>query len=185
MAILSDTKIRRAMRRGKIIIEPFFDECLGSNSYDVHLNDVLGVYLRKVIDSKSDNKVRYFNIPKSGFELDPEEFYLASTLEYTETYSFVPFLEGKSSTGRLGISIHETAGKGDVGFKGHWTLEMRAGKRVVIYPGMPIGQLMYHEVRGTVKNPYDQKANAKYSEQEALPVGSRMYRNFGKDPLWK
>ena len=46
------------------------------------------------------------------------------TEEYTETHAHVPFLEGKSSTGRLGIDIHATAGKGDVGFCGNWTLEI-------------------------------------------------------------
>ena len=53
-----------------------------------------------------------------------DQFYLGVTEEYTETHKHVPFLEGKSSIGRLGIDIHATAGKGDVGFCNTWTLEI-------------------------------------------------------------
>ena len=74
-----------------------------------------------------------------------------STLEYTETRRFVPFLEGKSSVGRLGIDIHATAGKGDVGFCNHWTLEISVSQPVRVYAGMPIGQLIYFLVEGEVE----------------------------------
>ena len=183
--ILSDTKILEEIKRGNIVITPFDKSCLGSNSYDLHLGNLLGKYKDRTIDAKKDNELEYMEISRKGFEITPNDFYLASTFEYTETHGFVPFLDGKSSTGRLGLSIHETAGKGDAGFKGYWTLEMRAGHPVRIYPGMPIAQIFYHTLEGGVEIPYNEKVGAKYSGQENRPVGSRMYKNFGKDPFWK
>jgi dCTP deaminase len=109
--------------------------------------------------------------------LTPDNFYLGVTMEYTETYKHVPFLEGKSSVGRLGIDIHATAGKGDVGFCNFWTLEISVKKPVRVYPGMPIGQLIYFEISGELLVPYNEKPNAKYNEVKPLPVESMMWKN--------
>lgn len=130
------------------------------------------------LDAMKDNALYHFKIPDNGYTLYPGELYLGSTLEYTETHAHVPFLEGRSSTGRLGISIHATAGKGDVGFCGHWTLEITVAQPVRVYPGMRIGQLIYFPVMGEVLNPYNKKEGANYSQQGALPVGSAMYKSF-------
>jgi dCTP deaminase len=100
------------------------------------------------------------------------------TEEYTETHKHVPFLEGKSSIGRLGIDIHATAGKGDVGFCNTWTLEISVKQPVRVYAGMPIGQLIYFEVAGEILTPYNTKKNAKYNGQTSLPVESMMWKNF-------
>ncbi len=93
-------------------------------------------------------KIDEFEIPEEGFVLEPNTLYLGVTAEYTESHAHVPFLEGKSSTGRLGIDIHATAGKGDVGFCNAWTLEISCIQPVRIYAGMPIGQLIYFAVEG-------------------------------------
>jgi dCTP deaminase len=77
----------------------------------------------------------------------------------------------------LGIDIHATAGIGDVGFKGYWTLELSVTKPVRVYAGMPIGQIIYYQVKGEVINKYDTKGDAKYSQQEHLPVESMMWKN--------
>lgn len=176
--ILSDSKILQEMSAGAIKIEPFNVDCLGSNSYDVHLGEWLAVYENHVLDAKKHNEIIRFKIPKEGYMLLPQAFYLGVTQEYTETHKHVPFLEGKSSTGRLGIDIHATAGKGDVGFCGHWTLEISVKQPVTVYPGMPIGQLIYFPVDGDVMRPYNQKKDAKYSQQGGYPVESKMYKNF-------
>lgn len=99
------------------------------------------------------------------------------TLEYTETLAHVPFLEGKSSVGRLGIDIHATAGKGDVGFCNHWTLEISVKKPVRVYYGMPVGQLIYFETKGDVLTPYSQKISAKYNHVQKIPMESMMWKN--------
>jgi dCTP deaminase len=175
--ILSDAYILQEIEKGTIKIEPYDVNCLGSNSYDVHLGKYLAIYEADVLDAKLHNTIRHFEIPPEGFILQPEIFYLGVTLEYTETHAHVPFLEGKSSTGRLGIDIHATAGKGDVGFCGNWTLEISVKKPVRIYAEMPIGQLIYFPVLGDVINAYNTKKNAKYSGQHNRPVESMMWKN--------
>jgi dCTP deaminase len=113
-----------------------------------------------------------------GFLLKPGQLYLASTKEYTRTEKYVPFLDGKSSIGRLGITIHCTAGRGDVGFAGHWTMEIHVVQPVMVYAGMPIGQLIYFET-GPVDVSYDEKPGAKYHDgRNPDPQPSRMFRNF-------
>lgn len=175
--ILSDKRILEEIEKGTIVIEPFVREYLGSNSYDVHLGRHLAVYEDKELDAKKHNKIRHFEIPEEGFVLQPGVLYLGVTQEYTETHRHVPFLEGKSSTGRLGIDIHATAGKGDVGFCNTWTLEISCVHPVRIYEGMPIGQLIYFPVDGEVENLYNKKKNAKYTERTIRPVESMMWRN--------
>ena len=175
--ILSDKKILECMDSGEIVVTPFDIKNMGGNSYDVHLSKHLAQYVDDVIDAKKHNEIRHFEIPEDGFVLEPGQLYLGATLEYTESHKHVPFLEGKSSTGRLGIDIHATAGKGDVGFCGYWTLEISASKPVRIYAGMPIGQLIYYKVEGDVERLYSKKVSAKYSDQGHLPKESMMWKN--------
>lgn len=176
--ILSDSKILEEMARGTIVIEPFDRKHLGSNSYDVHLSKNLAMYRNEVLDARQHNEVDHFVVPDDGMILLPQRFYLGVTEEYTETHCHVPFLEGKSSIGRLGIDIHATAGKGDVGFCNTWTLEISVKQPVRVYAGMPIGQLIYFEVSGEVNTLYRTKASAKYSVRTNLPVESMMWKNF-------
>ncbi len=175
--ILSDTRILEEMEKGTIKIEPYNREDLGSNSYDVHLGKDLARYVDRELDAKKHNTIEHFEIPDEGYVLQPHEFYLGVTQEYTETHAHVPFLEGKSSTGRLGIDIHATAGKGDVGFCGNWTLEISVKQPVRVYKGMPIGQLIYFPVDGEIEVKYNEKKNAKYSGQINKPVESMMWKN--------
>jgi dCTP deaminase len=176
--ILSDSQILREMKRGTIVIRPFNGKYLGSNSYDVHLGVWLAMYDDEILDSRKHNRVHYFKIPNEGLILVPSKLYLGVTEEYTETHAHVPFLEGKSSIGRLGIDIHATAGKGDIGFCNTWTLEISVRQPVKIYSGMPIGQLLYFAVEGKVAMPYSRKKGAKYRKRTTKPVESMMFKNF-------
>jgi len=175
--ILSDTRILEEMEKGTIKVAPYQRACLGSNSYDVHLGKWLAKYKDEILDAKKHNLIEYFEIPDEGFILQPQVFYLGVTQEYTETHAHVPFLEGKSSTGRLGIDIHATAGKGDVGFCGNWTLEISVKQPVRIYKYMPVGQLIYFPVDGEIEIAYNKKKDAKYSGQPDKPVESMMWKN--------
>lgn len=175
--ILSDTRILEEIAKGTIKVDPYKRECLGSNSYDVHLGKWLAKYKDEILDAKKHNLIEYFEIPEEGFILQPQVFYLGVTQEYTETHAHVPFLEGKSSTGRLGIDIHATAGKGDVGFCGNWTLEISVKQPVRIYKYMPIGQLIYFPVEGEIEIAYNKKKDAKYSGQPNKPIESMMWKN--------
>ena len=175
--ILSDIRILEEIEKGNIVIEPFDRKNLGSNSYDVHLGKYFAMYNDTLLDAKKHNTISYFEIPETGYVLQPGYLYLGVTHEYTETHAHVPFLEGKSSTGRLGIDIHATAGKGDVGFCNAWTLEISCVQPVRIYAGMPIGQLIYFAIEGDVAFNYSKKLNPKYSIRTDKPVESMMWKN--------
>lgn len=175
--ILTDKRILEEIGKGTILIEPYDRVCLGTNSYDVHLGKHLAIYEDAVLDAKKHNQIKHFEIPEEGFVLQPGTLYLGVTLEYTETHAHVPFLEGKSSMGRLGIDIHATAGKGDVGFCNHWTLEISCIQPVRIYAGMPVGQLIYFVVDGDIENAYNKKSNAKYNQRSTKPMESMMWKN--------
>jgi dCTP deaminase len=176
--ILTDRKILQEMKKGAIVIDPFDKKFLGSNSYDVHLGKWLGLYKDDLLDCRVHNRVDYVEIPESGLILFPNRLYLGVTHEYTETHRHVPFLEGKSSIGRLGIDIHATAGKGDIGFCNYWTLEISVKQPVRIYAAMPIGQLIYFEVSGQIGITYKKKPSAKYTKRNQKPVESMMWKNF-------
>ncbi|MGK0389105.1 MAG: dCTP deaminase [Maribacter sp.] len=175
--IFSDKKILESIASKDIVIEPFLRKCLGTNSYDVHLSKHLAVYKNEILDAKKHNEIEEVIIPEEGFVLQPGQLYLGVTEEYTETHNAVPFLEGKSSVGRLGIDIHATAGKGDVGFCNTWTLEISCVHPVRVYGGMPVGQLIYFKVDGEIENYYNKKKNAKYNTRTTKPVESMMWKN--------
>jgi len=175
--ILTDTEILKEIEAGNIVIDPFNPEDLGTNSYDVHLSKTLAIYNDYELDAKKHNSIKEIEIGEDGYLLQPGTLYLGVTEEYTETHNTVPFLEGKSSVGRLGIDIHATAGKGDVGFCNTWTLEISCVQPVRIYAGMPIGQLIYFRVDGKIENYYNKKKNAKYIVRTDSPVESMMWKN--------
>jgi dCTP deaminase len=131
-----------------IIIDPYDEANLNPNSYNLHLHNEVMVYEEVVLDMRKNHRTRLLTIPPEGLELDPGRLYLARTMEYTETHGYVPMIEGRSSVGRLGVCVHVTAGFGDVGFCGYWTLEMFALHRIRIYPGVAICQIYYHAIEG-------------------------------------
>ena len=151
--ILSGQQIRQRLNNG-IVIDPFHEKNLNPNSYNLTLHNELMVYEEVVLDMKQANRVRRLEIPAEGLVLGPNQLYLGRTVERTETHGLVPMIEGRSSVGRLGLFVHVTAGFGDVGFCGYWTLEMFAVQPVRIYAGVPICQIFYHELAGEY-TPYE------------------------------
>jgi dCTP deaminase len=145
--ILSGKEIKLKLG-GDIIIDPFDDRKLNPNSYNLTLHHELMTYEEVVLDMRKANRVRRVEIPSDGLILSPSQLYLGRTVERTETHNLVPMIEGRSSIGRLGLFVHVTAGFGDVGFCGYWTLEMFAVQPVRIYPGVPICQIFYHQLFG-------------------------------------
>ncbi len=145
--ILSGQEIRRRVG-GDIRIEPFREEQLNPNSYNLTLHDELLTYEEVILDMRKANRVRRHTVGPEGFVLQPHTLYLGRTAERTETHNLIPMIEGRSSIGRLGLFVHVTAGFGDVGFCGYWTLEMFAVHPVRIYPHVQICQIFYHAIVG-------------------------------------
>ena len=197
------TDIEQQVLSGNIHISPFNLKRTGVNSHDLTLSKHLAIYKRNypslgildntyignlinkaitafnpyygaILDSAKDNELERFIMPETGFVLQPNVLYLGAVNEQAGSDKFVPVLEGKSSTGRLGISVHLTAGVGDIGFQDFWTLEITAAVPVRVYPGMPICQVLFHDTNEIPDKLY----SGNYENQGPLPVGSRMFKNF-------
>tara|TARA_X000001036_G_C20455906_1_gene715344 strand:+ start:101 stop:628 length:528 start_codon:yes stop_codon:yes gene_type:complete len=151
-----------------IIIEPFDKKRINPNSYNLSLHNELLIYKDSTLDMKKDNEVEKLTIPSDGLVLETNRLYLGRTVEYTETKNLVPMLEGRSSIGRLGLFVHVTAGFGDVGFKGFWTLEIFCIQPVKIYPSVEICQVYYHTIEGEIKNYSSQKYQNNRGIQSSL-----------------
>ena len=106
-----------------VIIDPFDEQRLNPNSYNLTLHDEILTYEEVVLDMRQPNRTRRIVIPEEGLVLSPNQLYLGRTAERTETHNLVPMIEGRSSVGRLGLFVHVTAGFGDVGFQGFWTFQ--------------------------------------------------------------
>src|SRR5262245_58139011 len=165
--ILTGNEIK-AQLGGNIIIDPFDESQLNPNSYNLRLHNELLVYEEIVLDMRRPNRFRRYVIPEDGLVLNPNQLYLGRTVERTETLNYVPMLEGRSSVGRLGLFVHITAGFGDVGFRGFWTLEMFAVQPVRVYPGVPICQIFYHAVKGDVSEYHSDKYQNNHDIQPSL-----------------
>lgn len=170
--ILSGKEIKNKIGK-EIKIDPYNEKQLNPNSYNLRLHNELLIYDEEILDMKKPNKVKRIVIPEEGLVLEPGKLYLGRTLEYTETDKYVPMLEGRSSIGRLGLFIHVTAGFGDVGFKGYWTLEIFCVQPIRIYSGVELCQIYYHTVEGD----YDKYTSGKYQNNEGVQP-SLLYKDF-------
>jgi dCTP deaminase len=153
VAYLTAPLIRHLIEQGEVEVEPYIPAHVGPNSVDLRLHPELKVYVNDVLDMREDNPTRTILIPEDGFVLQPGELYLGRTIERTYTPFHLPCVEGRSSVGRLGISVHATAGFGDHGFNGTWTLEIEVTKPVRVYPGVRICQMSLAELVGDLE-PY-------------------------------
>lgn len=148
--ILTGPEIVRRLGQD-IRIEPYDPALVNPNSYNLRLNDELVVYKDGTLDMKRAAETEIIKIPPEGIVIEPGRLYLGRTVEYTETFNLVPMLEGRSSIGRLGLFVHVTAGFGDVGFRGYWTLEISAIQPIRIYPFVAICQIFYHTIEGEIQ----------------------------------
>ena len=172
--ILSGLEIKKRLG-GDIHIDPFNENQLNPNSYDLKLHNELMYYEDEVFDMKKELKTNNLIIPKEGLILKPNKLYLGRTKEYTKTQNLVPMLEGRSSIGRLGLFVHITAGFGDVGFEGFWTLEIFCVQPIKIYPEIEICQIYYHSLNGDYKT----YVSDKYQKNKSIQP-SMIYKEFRK-----
>ena len=172
--ILSGKEIKKRLGK-EIIIEPFDDKLLNPNSYNLRLHNELLIYNDSVLDMKKPNSTSRIIIPDDGLVLEPNRLYLGRTVEYTKTETCVPMLEGRSSIGRLGLFIHVTAGFGDVGFSGYWTLEIFCIHPIRVYPNVEICQIYYHSIEGD----YEKYISGKYQNNSGIQP-SLLYKDFEK-----
>lgn len=207
--ILSGTAIERAIEDRAIAIDPFNLEQLNPASYDLTLGDELCVYVSggtdrsreggmvrswhdlppppAALDARTENAFYRCRMSPDGFTVNAaiqRRVFLMHTRERICTRRFVPVIDGKSSLGRLGLAIHVTAGYGDPGFDGQYTLEVVAlGESVQLYPGMRIAQVRFHQLEhhGVIAPDY-QKSGHYVGQASMGPVPSRSYLQFSREP---
>ena len=171
--ILSGKEIKKQVKEGSIAIDPFTDEQINPNSYNLRLHPDLLVYDNDILDMREKNSASPLVIPEGGLLLEPHKLYLGRTVERTSTDKYVPMLEGRSSVGRLGLFIHITAGFGDIGFDGFWTLEIFCVQPIRIYSGLEICQIFYHTIDGD----FDLYRSKKYQSNKGVQP-SMLYKDF-------
>lgn len=198
--ILTDSMILDGVETGKIKIDPFKREHLNPASYDLTLGRGVAVYHPWVetfrdgqsvdgsrfreragtIDVKVEPSIERFEIdPEQGWLLKPGIGYLMHTQERVSTLSYVPILDGKSSIGRLFLQVHATAGYGDPGFDGQFTLEVIVQHPIRIYLGMRICQIRFQEMAGSPQQTYDKVGH--YKGEAALgAIPSQVWRQFSR-----
>ena len=193
--ILSGNEIIKRVESGDIYIDDFDPEKVNPNSYNLRLAPTLATYkhngehwtnlmldangepyagrVETFLDMKKPLEMEEFEIPEDGYILQPGVLYLGRTYERTVTKNLVPMLEGRSSTGRLGIESNICAGFGDCGFDGYWTFEISVIEPVKIYPMIEICQIYYQEISGEPMN-YDK---GKYQKNNGIQP-SMIHREF-------
>lgn len=166
--ILTGSEIEKEIKEGRINISPFNAQHLQPNSYDLHL-DCSEFEIFKGFDIDSYKFGRFYRIEedkfspiyekythtggdlqKSGMFLEPNTCYLFSTIETTHTDYYAPMIEGVSTNARVFLTNHQTAGFGDIGFNGKWTLEIKVSEKTPVWHGMRIAQIYFHKVIGEI-----------------------------------
>ncbi|WP_405266882.1 dCTP deaminase [Methanobrevibacter sp.] len=190
MAILSDKTIKEYLKEGKIGFEPLLDEKqIQPSSVDMRLGDEFKVFkvIRKpYIDPKDEEEVASYMESTTvedgdAFIIHPNEFALATTLEYVKIPDdLVARVEGRSSMGRLGVTMHVTAGFIDPGFEGKITLEISniGAMPVALYPGQRVCQIVFETMTTPSEVPYGHPdRNSKYMGQ-TRPESSRVKLDY-------
>ncbi len=180
--ILVDWQLLDRISRGHIRIDPYDPRFVQPNSLDIRLGNHFVWYKpgTATIDPYNQESVNadVVEMHADSFVLNPGQFILAETLECIELAdNIVATIEGKSSIARLGVTLHQTGGWIDAGFRGTITLEMANvnARPVRIYAGMPIGQLVFYTTE-RAERPYGAKGDAKYLDQRQATL-SRYHAN--------
>ena len=171
--ILSDKTIQEMLTAGTLKIDPVEQGQVQPASVDIRLGNTFSI----VEDSPSgiialDSEIRYRTITSESYVLLPNQFVLATTMEYFVLPDDVTaFVEGRSSLGRLGLFI-QNAGWVDPGFQGEITLELYNANRCAIElkAGRRVGQLVFARMDGAALHPY----RGKYQGQQGA-TGSRIF----------
>lgn len=171
--ILSDKTIMQKLREKTLVISPLEQEQIQPASVDIRLGNTFSV----VEDSPSgiitmDNEISYKTITAEKYLILPNQFVLATTMEYFELPdNLTAFVEGRSSLGRMGLFI-QNAGWVDPGFKGEITLELYNANRFAIElkSGRRIGQLVFAQMDKAAEKAY----SGKYQGQTGA-TGSKVF----------
>lgn len=166
--ILTGSEIKRNVKLGRIIINPYNESCINPNSYNYHIGDT---YIKLNGDIEKNSELDYHKlcdkIPQEGLVIEPGFVYLCNTAETIGSEKYVTSLIGKSSMGRLGLFLQLSADLGHQNEIHKWTLELTSILPTKIYPFMVIGQVTFWKVFG---KSFESKG---YYKNYDLPTPSR------------
>jgi len=163
-----------------IVVTPLLDpHQITEASFDVNLGNVFIIMKRTKLPcldfhkiEQKDEPVNIYDFqeriqlsPKGQIVLHPNQFILGSTLEYIALPNdIMAYVIGKSSLGRTGLVI-ATATHIAPGYIGTITLELSNLGTVplILYPTMPIAQLVFHRLCSPVKEGYAETGGYAYS----------------------
>ena len=159
--ILSDGDIARELNKGSLRIIPCNEKDIQPCSIDLHLGREL-----MTIDGKK------IDISQDSYHLKPHEFILGATDEYVEIPNYLcGQVDGRSSIARLGVSIHQTGGYIDAGFRGNITLEIYncSDKPFELFWRDSICQIIIHPLSCECTRPYgSREIGSKYQDSEGV-----------------
>jgi len=154
-------KMKESDYSKKLMVTPLLsNDQIGPASIDIRLGssiivsrktymesqDVTDPEIVRQIEKRLYSRIRLKYHEK--FVLHPNELILGVTFEYISLpYDIFGAIASRSSWGRLGLVI-ATASIVQPGFKGCLTLELAnlSESPIVLYPGLLIGQIIFHEV---------------------------------------
>ena len=170
--ILTGNKIKEEVNDNKIIITPFSEDRVTTNSYDLTLGDNLVLYTDEVLDPKKKPNTKKIIIPDEGYVMQRGDFLLGCSNEMVGSEHYVPIIHAKSSIARLGLFIHITSGLFDIGCICDATFHLYATMPVRLYKNMPIAQITFWCTKGDIK-----LYNGKYQGDRGI-APSRIYKDF-------
>jgi dCTP deaminase len=183
MARLTGAAIREQIDLGNIVIDPFVHENVTETGVDLRLGTQVAQYTPDVVlDPKKPGTFEGWVATMSeehGFRIEPGKFYLMHTMERVMAKNFDPIVNGKSSVGRCSVQVHMTAGFGEPGFDGQYTLEVTTQIPMIVYPGMLFCQIRFDTLEGKVS---DYKKRGNYTGVNASgPVFSKIWKQYVKE----
>jgi len=170
--ILTGEEIKKQINKKNIVINPFNQKNITTNSYDLTLGEEYLIYTDKILDPAKENKYKIKKIPKKGLLLKKGNFILGHSKEIIGSKKFVPLIHAKSGIARLGLFVHITADLIDIGSIGNTTFQLYATKNIRIYPNMLIGQVSFWVPKGKIIS-----YNGKYQNSMG-PKASQIYKDF-------
>ncbi|MEK7535039.1 MAG: dCTP deaminase [Patescibacteria group bacterium] len=190
--ILSDGDIKKAIKAGRIKIDPKpnFAEALGSCSIDLRLGNKFRIFKSSrhpYIDIKAKipiDDIMEEVVVEGGrpFIMHPGNLALAVTVENLKiSDDLIGRIEGRSSLGRLGIIVHGTASVFDPGWDGKPVMELGnlGVMPVALYPGMRICAFTFEELTSPAEIPYNKHKGNVYAGQKS-PMASQLNKDFQK-----
>lgn len=167
--LLSDKRILEERKRGTVVIDPFDQRQLGTNSYDCRLGAwyFQATQHLEVVDFTDELQARSFwgepLYAETTILVKPGTTILGHTQEVIGARNGITTtMHARSSIGRSGLSVCKCAGVGDVGYVSRWTMEVsnHTTSAIVLPVGIRICQIKFDFVGETLK-----EYHGKYGQQ--------------------